>query len=162
MKTNPMIVTIVAAVLLCGAIGTVSAHEDMPGHLMVSADELDWQPVASLAPGAQVAVLEGDPSQEGPFTMRLHLPANYDIAVHTHPATERVTVLSGTFYVGLGETFDREAAHALTPGGLAVMESGLAMYGYTGDEPTVIQLNGNGPWGIDYLDPKDDPRRQSD
>jgi hypothetical protein len=139
-----------------------AAAQDAPGHVMVTADQLDWKPVPSLPQGARVAVLEGDPSQEGPFTMRLELPAGYDIPVHTHPVTERVTVLSGTFYIGLGETFDREGGHALPAGGLAVMEGGMAMYGYTGDEPTVIQLNGNGPWGITYLDPADDPRRQQE
>lgn len=158
MRTHSIVWMVTLALLALFALA--AAAQEAPEHLMVMPDQLDWQPVASMAPGARVAVLEGDPSQEGPFTMRLHLPANYVIAVHTHPATERVTVLSGTFYLGLGETFDRERVHALPAGGLAVMESGLPMYAYTGDEPVVVQLNGEGPWGITYLDPADDPRRQ--
>jgi hypothetical protein len=152
-------VAAVFALALLALSGTAFAQQ-APGHLMVAPDNVEWGPVGSLPPGAQLAVLEGDPSQEGAFTMRLHLPANYDIPVHTHPAVERVTVLSGTFYAGIGDTFDRDAAHALGPGGLAVMEIGLPMYAYTGDEPVVIQLNGVGPWGIEYVNPADDPRKQ--
>lgn len=161
MRRSFQILFALSALVLAAAAPSATAQE-MDGHLMVMPDELEWQEPASMAPGARLAVLEGVPSQEGPFTMRLALPANYTIALHTHPATERVTVLSGTFYLGIGETFDRDAAHALPVGGLAVMEPGVPMYAFTGDEPSVIQLNGDGPWGIDYLNPEDDPRLQGE
>lgn len=165
MRTNrSVIITVaIAAALLCGIGGAAASEEQQaPAHVMVTPDDLDWQPVPSLPEGARGAVLEGNPAAEGPFTMRLSLPAGYTIPVHTHPVTERVTVLSGTFHIGVGETLDRAAAHALPAGGLMVMEGGLAMYGFTGDEPTVIQLNGDGPWGITYLDPGDDPRKKQE
>lgn len=161
MRTN-LVLAVVAAALLCGIGGTIAGEEEAQAHVMVMPDDLDWQPVPSLPEGARVAVLEGSPAEEGAFTMRLSLPAGYTIPVHTHPVTERVTVLSGTFHIGLGETLDRAAAHALPAGALAVMDSGIAMYGFTGDEPTVIQLNGDGPWGITYLDPSDDPRKKQE
>lgn len=148
--------------LSAGLVAPAAIAQEMDGHLMVMPDDVEWQEPPSMAPGARLAVLEGDPSQEGPFTMRLALPANYDIALHTHPATERVTVIGGTFYLGIGETFDRDAAMALPLGGLAVMEPGVPMYAFTGDEPAMLQLNGNGPWGIEYLNPEDDPRLQGD
>jgi quercetin dioxygenase-like cupin family protein len=163
MRTNRIVVVAVVAVALLGGIGgTVAGEEEAPAHVMVMPDDLDWQPVPSLPEGARVAVLEGNPAEEGPFTMRLSLPPGYTIPAHTHPVAERVTVLSGTFHIGLGETFDREAAHALPEGALAVMDSGIAMYGFTGEEPTVIQLTGEGPWGITYLDPDDDPRKKQE
>lgn len=132
------------------------------GHLMVMPDEIEWSDVGSMPPGAKAAVIEGDPSTAEQFTMRIEFPANYTIPLHTHPAVERVTVLDGTLYFGVGDTFDREKAHALTEGTLAVMDPGVPMYGYTKDEPAVIQLNGVGPWGIEYLDPSEDPRQSSE
>src|SRR5690606_20425525 len=96
-----------------------------------------------------------------PFTMRLKLPADYRLEPHRHPAVERVTVLSGTLYFAQGEQFDRDQAKPIPPGGFAVMLQGTAMYGYT-EEDTVLQLHGTGPWGIEYVNPEDDPRNQTE
>lgn len=156
------LIVLTSIVLTAGGYGLASAapagdHAD--GHLMVKPDQLEWGPVGSMPPGATAAVLEGDPSKAEDFTMRIRFPAEYVIPVHTHPAVERVTVLEGTLYFGIGDTFDREAAAAVVPGSLAVMGVGVPMYGFTEDEPVVIQLNGRGPWGIEYVNPEDDPRK---
>ena len=76
-----------------------------------------------------------------------------------HPADEHVTVITGELYMGLGETVDTEAAHALTSGSFALMKAGTKHYAYTEGE-TIIQLHGIGPWGITYLNPADDPRTE--
>lgn len=160
MKQTLIILTSIA--LAAGTFGLAStafAGDPAEGHLMVTPEELEWRPLGSMPAGATVAVLEGDPSKAEDFTMRIRFPADYIIPLHTHPAVERVTVLDGTLYFGVGDTFDREAADTLEPGTLAVMDVGVPMYGYTGDEPALIQLNGRGPWGIEYLNPEDDPRR---
>jgi len=159
---KPIAIGIFLAGLLVGGGAPALAEQGTAGHLMVTPDQVEWSEVGSMPAGAKAAVLEGDPSTEGPFTMRILFPANYTIPVHTHPAVERVTVLDGTLYFGLGETFDRERADVLPEGTLAVMDIGVPMYGFTEDEPVVIQLNGTGPWGIEYLDPADDPRQTSD
>lgn len=130
------------------------------GHIMLNASDLEWKDVASMAPGAKIAVIEGELSKKNPFTFRLRLPANYRIDPHVHPAYERVTVLSGTLHFAHGEEFDRATTQALKPGGVAIMPPGAPMFGYTKEE-TIIQLHGNGPWGIEYLNPEDDPRKQS-
>lgn len=140
----------------------VDAEQASAGHLMVTPEQVQWNDVASMPPGAKAAVLEGDPSADGPFTMLISFPADYTIPLHTHPAVERVTVLEGTLYFGVGTTFDRNRVQALGEGALAVMDVGVPMYGFTTDEPAVIQLNGSGPWGIDYLEPTDDPRKRGD
>lgn len=127
------------------------------GHLLVGPEELEWSDVASMAPGAQIAVIEGDPSEDEPFTMRLRLPAGYSLPPHTHPEYERVTVLSGTLHFAHGDEFDRKRTEAMGPGAFAVMPPGTPMFGYT-EEETIIQLHGTGPWGIEYVDPEDDPR----
>jgi len=153
-------VTLIPAAFALAAAGTAGAA-NLPYHgegaVMVQPDELEWTDVASMAPPAQIAVIEGDLSAEQPFTMRLRLPADYQIDPHVHPAYERVTVLSGTLHFAHGEEFDREATTALPEGAVAIMPPGEPMYGYT-DAETVIQLHGVGPWGIEYLDPADDPR----
>jgi hypothetical protein len=144
--------------------GVAGGDAELPyrgeGHLMRNASDLEWGPIASMAPGARFVLIEGDLSREEPFTFRLELPAGYILAPHVHPAYERVTVLSGTFHFGHGRTFDRKNAVALHEGGLAIMAPGEPMFGFT-EELTVIQLHGQGPWGIEYVDPADDPRLQS-
>lgn len=128
------------------------------GYTMVTPSDLDWGPVGSMAPGAKISVIEGDLAEEKPFTIRLRLPADYEIAPHIHPAYERVTVLSGTFHFAHGEEVDRSKATALPEGSVAIMSPGDPMFGYT-EEEVVIQLHGTGPWGIEYLNPEDDPRK---
>lgn len=125
--------------------------------MMVTPSDLEWGPVGSMAPGAQISIIEGDLAKEEPFTMRLKLPADYLIAPHIHPAYERVTVLSGTFHFAHGKEIDRDKASALPEGSVAIMSPGDPMFGYT-EEEVVIQLHGTGPWGIEYLNPEDDPR----
>jgi quercetin dioxygenase-like cupin family protein len=111
----------------------------------------------SLPAGAKMAVLEGDPTKEGPFVMRLQAPAGYHIAPHTHPKTERVTVISGTMLLAMGDNLDRSAAKTLTAGTYAFWPAGMKHRAWF-DGPTVIQLHGIGPWQINYVNPADDPR----
>lgn len=129
------------------------------GHVMVTPAQLAWTDAPAVAPGAKIAVIEGPLNKAVPFTFRLRLPANARIAPHVHPAFERVTVLSGTFYFAHGDTFDAAKAQPLGQGSVAVMPPGAPMFGYTKEE-AVIQLHGAGPWGITYLNPADDPRKK--
>lgn len=157
---NVLRIVPIAGLLALAPAGIVSAADlpyDGEGPIMISPDELQWSDIKSMAPPAQIAVIEGDLSKEEPFTFRLKLPAGYRIEPHVHPAYERVTVLSGTLHFAHGSTFDREATSALRTGAVAIMPPGVPMYGYT-EEDTVIQLHGVGPWGIEYLDSADDPR----
>jgi mannose-6-phosphate isomerase-like protein (cupin superfamily) len=122
--------------------------------------DLKWGPgPAALPPGAQAVVLVGDPSKPGAFTMRAKVPANYRIAPHHHPADEHVTVISGTAKIGMGEQFDEAKMTTLGPGGYFAMPKGHRHY-FSTTEETVIQLNGQGPWEIVYVNPADDPRKQ--
>lgn len=119
---------------------------------------LQWRPgPASLAAGAQFAVLEGDPAKEGPFTMRLRLPDGFRILPHTHPAVEHITVISGTFNLGVGEKFDASATQAMTAGTFGFWPPGMKHFAWAKGE-TILQLHGIGPWRIEYVNPADDPR----
>lgn len=129
------------------------------GRLMLAPSELVWKDAPGVAPGAKIAVIEGPLDKAVPFTFRLALPANAKIAPHVHPAFERVTVLSGTFYFAHGDAYEPNKTQALGPGSVAIMPPGAPMFGHT-KEATVIQLHGVGPWGIKYLNPADDPRQK--
>lgn len=138
--------------LLAGVLGFGTAAwgiEKENGHLMAAPEDLSWSEPASL-PGARMAVIEGDLKKQEPYTFRIKFPAGYRVPVHTHPVTERVTVLSGNFHLGIGTTFDETKARALTPGSVAIMEPGVPMFAFT-EEETIIQVHGTGPWGVTFL-----------
>lgn len=132
----------------------------MPGHMFFTGDNFKWMEApAALPPGAKIAVLEGNPMAKGPFTMRVMLPANYRIPPHWHRSDEHVTVISGVFHIGMGSQFDETQGQELTAGSFAMMRPHVNHFAWT-TEPTVIQLHGMGPWGINYVNPADDPRHK--
>jgi len=112
----------------------------------------------ALPKGAQVAVLTGNPGKEGPFVMRLKFPSGYKIPAHSHPADENLTVLSGTFNIGMGDKLDPKKGEAVKAGGYVRMPKGMHHYAWFTQE-TVVQLNGVGPWELTYLNTADDPRK---
>ena len=121
--------------------------------------EIQWKDgPASLPAGAKVAVLEGDPAKEGFFTMRLWLPDGFKIQPHWHPKVEHVTVISGTFNVGMGEKFDQTATRAMPTGTFGFWPAEMKHFAWAKGE-TVLQLHGTGPWMINYVNPSDDPRK---
>ena len=136
------------------------AGEHQLDHIMVVPKDITWKEgPASLPKGAMFAVVEGDPAKPAAFTMQLKLPANYKVPPHWHPAIEHVTVLSGSFHMGLGEVFEESKATKLPVGGFAVMAIGTRHFAFTKEKAT-IQLHGIGPWGITYVNPADDPRNK--
>ena len=133
-----------------------------PHHTVVAADSLTWGPAPpALPPGSTVAMLAGDPGKEGsPFTMRATLPDGYRVPPHWHPTTENVTVISGTFHVAPGDTFDTAKGDALTAGGFVSLPATMHHYAWA-EGPTVIQVHGTGPFALTYVNPADDPRTTS-
>ena len=107
-----------------------------------------------------MATLEGDPTKEGIFTMRLSVPAGYTIPPHWHAAFEHVTVISGAFSIGMGDTFDKAKLKAIPAGGFGFMPPGMRHFAWA-ENPTVVQLHGMGPWQIYYVNSADDPRAKT-
>lgn len=144
-----------AVAILLGAPATAQAADKI-----VSPQEIKWATgPASIPAGAEAAVLYGDPGKEGLFALRLKLPKGYAIPPHTHPKPEVVTVISGTFRLGMGEKADKSKAQALPAGSFFALTPGMAHFA-SADEDTVIQLNSTGPWSLTYVNPADDPRKK--
>jgi quercetin dioxygenase-like cupin family protein len=151
--------------LVAGPATAQSAHQAQQQtkmqHEVVRPDQVKWQKSAppGLPSGAESALLAGDPSQPGPFIIRLRVPDGYVIRPHHHSHDEHVTVLSGHFAMGSGDRFDPAAAQELTAGGFASMPAGMHHFAVARGE-TVIQVDAGGPWDIIYVNPSDDPRQK--
>jgi quercetin dioxygenase-like cupin family protein len=159
MKTAWHFLMIGVGVVAGGALAAPALA--MEGHKVVPAQEVEWGPgPAALPPGAEAAALLGDSSKEGLFVTQIRFPKGYHIPPHTHPQVEVVTVLSGAFALGMGETADQSKAQPLAAGSFFALPPGTAHYVFI-DEETVIQINTIGPAGFDYVNPEDDPRKQS-
>jgi quercetin dioxygenase-like cupin family protein len=157
--------SVAAVVALAYAPGAaVAARQAAVQHekraIVKPAPDVQWSAgPPSLPPGAEMAVLEGDPSKAAMFTMRLKLPAGYRIPPHTHPKTERVTVLSGNVGFGMGRDFYESKLQTLSAGSFFVLDPGMPHFVQASEE-TVVQLNAMGPWSIKYIRASDDPRHR--
>ncbi|MBS0289542.1 MAG: cupin domain-containing protein [Proteobacteria bacterium] len=126
----------------------------------ITPHEINWiEGPNNLPSGTKMAVLEGDPSKFGPFTIRIKMPAQYKIPAHWHPVIEHVTVLQGNFYMGYGDKFDETKGKQLPIGSFSVIPEKIHHFIWSGDEEVIVQLHGIGPWGITYINPDDDPRK---
>lgn len=155
---KPMKTKIVAALLFAALPLSALAMDD---HVVVQPNALKWGPAPpGLPPGAQISVLSGNPGGDSPYVLRAKLPSGYRVAPHTHPTAENVTVLSGAFHVGMGDTFDTKKGETLRAGGYFRAEKDMQHYAWT-TAPTVIQIHGRGPFAITYVNPADDPRNKT-
>ena len=132
-----------------------------PAHVMITPLQMKWgDPPAVFRKGAKFVVLSGDPGAPGPYTIRLKMPAGYKIAPHWHPTDEIVTVIAGTFSLGMGEKFDQASMKALPAGGYAVLPAEARHYAWTKTGATV-QVHGMGPFALTYVNPSDDPSQST-
>ena len=130
-------------------------------HVLSMPKDLKWgDPPAIFEKGASFTVISGDPSKEGLYVVRLKMPAGYKIMPHWHPTDEHVTVLSGNFEVGMGETFDKAALHDLPVGGYVLLPAEMRHYAMAKNACTV-QVHGMGPFQLTYVNPADDPSKRA-
>jgi quercetin dioxygenase-like cupin family protein len=119
--------------------------------------EIQWGPAPPVLPaGAQMAVLAGDPAGSGLVTLRLKMPAGYRIPPHWHPTDEHVTVISGTFALGMGDKLSEKQSKTLDAGGYAIASANMHHFAWT-ETGAVVEVNLMGPFQITYVDPLDDP-----
>jgi quercetin dioxygenase-like cupin family protein len=154
--------SIILGVVLTLSTGLIVAQEETtkdksPGASeprILAATEMQWEKGPPLLPeGAQMVVLDGDPGKKGSFTIRLKMPAGYKIPPHTHPAAERVTVISGTVYLGIGEKFDETAGRELKAGDYAVLPAGVPHFAWSPSE-AVLQIDSEGPFQRTFVESK--------
>ena len=153
------------AFLALGQQTAMTGHDDKKptaGDYQISYPEnLTWKDgPASLQAGVKMAVMEGDPSKEGFFTMRLWMPDGFKVLPHFHPRIEHVTIIKGTLNLGMGEKFDQTATRAMPEGTFGFWPPGMRHFAWTKGE-TILQLHGIGPWVITYVNPSDDPRNKT-
>jgi len=149
-----------AILALCiGFLAVVSVAAAADRGVTNVTDGLMWVDTPLLPPGAKVAILYGDPVKPGElFIQRVKFPANYTIPVHTHAYDETVTLISGKLNLGEGSEFSKDKTRLLLPGAFVIDWAKHAHFAWTGDEETIIQISAIGPFGLEYVDPADDPR----
>ena len=162
-RINTLALAAIAAVL-----ATVSVAARADNSMMMSSgmkpviftpSTVKWEAGTGEFKGLTVAWLSGDPTKAGPWTVRLKAPAGAKFPVHYHNDTEMVTVISGTFYLGLGDTVDMKKAKALPAGGFHYLPAKAHHYAYS-KARTIVQVSGAGPFDINYLNPADDPQKK--
>ena len=121
-------------------------------------EDVDWKPFPAFPPGARLAVLVGEPTQAGPYLIRVNVPSGVKLMPHKHPEDRIYTVISGVFYVGLGDRFDAEDLKAYPPGSVVVLPGNTWHFHWAKSGEYVTQVNAIGPLGLEYKEADDDPR----
>jgi len=151
---------ILVAVMAVCIVGAAFAQLGKTAHVLVTPGELKWgDPPPVLEKGATFAVVSGDPGKTGLFVVRLQMPAGYRIAPHWHPTDEHVTVISGTFALGMGDKMDKATMKSLPAGGYALLPAESHHYAMA-TAATIVQIEGPGPFVLNYVNPADDPSKR--
>ncbi|HKO22721.1 MAG TPA: cupin domain-containing protein [Candidatus Eisenbacteria bacterium] len=157
MKRSLLALVLVLAIPMF-AIAQDAAPPAASTHVVFTQPDIKWGPApAGLPTVAMAAVLQGNPGETGEFTVRLKLPANAKIMPHFHATDENVTVISGQFLIGMGDTFDQKTMKAMPQGSFTILPATMHHYAMA-KTPCVVQVHGMGPFSITYVNPNDDPR----
>ena len=123
-------------------------------------EDIEWKPFAAFPSSARLAVVVGEPVHEGPYTIRVKLPHGTKMMPHSHPEDRIYTVISGIFYIGLGDSFDAEKLQAYPPGSVIILPGNTSHFHWAKSGDYITQVTAIGPLGLEYMDAKDDPRRK--
>ena len=121
-------------------------------------ENIGWKPFAAFPPSVRLAVVVGEPSKPGPYVIRVKVPAGVKLMPHRHPEDRVYTVMSGVFYIGLGDKFDADKLNAYPPGAVVVLPGGTFHFHWAKSGEYVTQVTAIGPLGLEYMNSKDDPR----
>jgi len=121
-------------------------------------EDIDWQPFPAFTPSVRLAVIVGQPSEPGPYVVRVKVPGGVKLMPHRHPEDRIYTVMSGVFYIGLGDQFDGDKVRAYPAGSVIVLPGNTSHFHWAKAGEYVTQVTAIGPLGLEYLDPGDDPR----
>jgi hypothetical protein len=124
-------------------------------------EDIEWKPFPAFPPSVRLAIMVGQPSQPGPYLIRVKVPLGVRLMPHRHPEDRLYTVMSGVFYVGRGNRFDANRLIAYPPGSVIVLPGDTFHFHWAKSGEYVTQISASGPLGLEYLDPEDDPRAQA-
>jgi quercetin dioxygenase-like cupin family protein len=142
---------------------SVRAHQ--PGQADFRAilpEEIEWKPFAAFPSSARLAMVVGEPAREGPYTIRVKLPHGTKMMPHRHPEDRMYTVISGIFYIGLGDSFEAEKLQAYPPGSVIILPGNTSHFHWAKSGEYITQVTAIGPLGLEYVDAGDDPRHQTE
>ena len=157
----PSLKVMVSLLVMVTSLGSsmAEAQDRSPEYARLTPADIKWNPLPSMPKGAQIAVLHGSPAKPGLFTVRIKLPANIKVPVHSHPDERVRTIISGTYYSAIGDKADASKLMPFPPGTFSHVPPKIWQFAETRDEEVVFQITGIGPTGIDYLNAGDDPRK---
>jgi quercetin dioxygenase-like cupin family protein len=121
-------------------------------------EDIDWEPFAAFPPSARLAVVVGHPSEPGPYVIRVKVPSGVKLMPHRHQEDRVYTVISGVFYIGLGEQFDENGLEAYPPGTVVILPGDTPHFHWAKSGEYVTQVTAIGPISLEYINPQDDPR----
>ena len=127
----------------------------------IRSEDIQWKPFPAFPPQARLAILVGDPSKPGPYVIRVKLPADTKMMPHKHPEDRIYTVISGVFYIGLGDVFDESKLTAFAPGSVVVLPGDQPHFHWAKSGEYITQVSAIGPLGLSYVDSANDPRNQA-
>jgi quercetin dioxygenase-like cupin family protein len=142
----------------------VAVRPHQPGETAfksILSEDVDWKPFPAFPPSVRLAVVVGTPSEPGPYTIRVKVPRGVKLMPHRHPEDRVYTVLSGVFYIGLGDEFDAGKLVAYPPGAVIVLPGNTAHFHWAKSGEYISQVTAIGPLGLDYVDSKNDPRQKT-
>jgi len=131
-----------------------------PAFKTILSEDIDWEPFAAFPPSARLAVVVGHPSEPGPYVTRVKIPRGVKLMPHRHPEDRVYTVISGVFYIGLGDQFEADKLEAYPPGAVIVLPGNTSHFHWAKSSEYVTQISAIGPLGMEYVNPADDPRKQ--
>ncbi len=148
------------AILATSGICAVLAEDSSLEYNRVTSSDIKWAPIPSMPKGTQATVLHGNPGKPGLYTVRLKIPANSKMPVHSHPDERVRVIISGTYYSALGDKVDTSKLLSFPPGTFSHVPPKIWQFAETRDEEVIFEITGIGPTGIDYLNLDEDPRKQ--
>jgi quercetin dioxygenase-like cupin family protein len=123
-------------------------------------ENIKWTSFPAFPPSASIALLVGDPNKAEPYLARVSVPSGTILMPHTHPENRIYTVISGIFYIGIGDRFDASKLKAYPPGSVFVLPGNTPHFHWARSGAYVTQVTANGPLGLSYINPADDPRNK--
>src|SRR5262249_19952915 len=147
-----------------GGVDAERTRPHQPGQAAfktILAEDIDWRSFPAFPSSVRLAVLVGQPSEPGPYAIRVKVPRGVKLMPHRHPEDRVYTVISGVFYIGLGDQFDPDRLQAYAPGTVVVLPGDTSHFHWAKDGEGVPRVTAIGPLGLEYVTPRDDPRNAS-